>query len=62
MKWLNRLLGRRDPTDVDEAAADRADMVALHDTFDRVQRRTIKLEAELRRVNADLRRAQRVGR
>lgn len=53
MKWLDRLLAR--PPAAHERALDHQALEELHDSFDNVQRRTDRLEKELRRVNAELR-------
>ena len=54
MKWLDRLLGR--PTSADEREQDRRAIKELHQSFDKVASRTERLERELLRVNAELRR------
>lgn len=53
MKWLDRLLAR--PPAGRERELDHQALSELHDSFDKVQIRTERLEHELRRVNAELR-------
>lgn len=55
MKWLDRLLGK--PTE-DERTDEEA-LTELRSSFRRVHRRTDRLEAELLRINAELRKAAR---
>jgi len=56
MRWLDRLLGRQPHKE--EREADQKALGELHDSFDKVRVRTDRLESELRRVNAELRRKQ----
>lgn len=53
MNWLDRLLGRTDGED--ERAEDHRALTELRDSFDKVHRRTERLERELLRVSAELR-------
>jgi hypothetical protein len=53
VKWLDRVLGRPEPDERDE---DERALEDLRSSFKRVHQRTKRLEQELLRVNADLRR------
>ena len=53
MKWLDRLLGR--PTPASEREQDLRALKDLRISFDKVYRRTERLERELVRVNTELR-------
>lgn len=59
MKWWERMLGRQPPhDDKAEREEDRAALRDLRASFDRVHDRTDRLEAELLRINDQLRRAR----
>ena len=55
MSWLDRLLGRDPPEVKTERAKDREALEDLHHSFEAVSERTKRLEAELLRVNKEIR-------